>query len=177
MNLHAFDRELAALFDEPRRVHGPLELHDVAADLCALYLAQHEPADMVDSCDVMVWFGHGEDDSESHWESVERRLLRSVRERYSVDCQSCGGSGEDDHERSCEACYGTGLERGPWYPRVVVGNAVPGGQRVVCGHCGCDADGSECGRCRAKLRAPLRLEVALRMSVAGAANDVTGGAA
>lgn len=177
MNLADFDRELAELFDRPRVYHGPLELHEVASDLCALYLATFPDCDVVDSCDVMAWIGHGEDDRESHWDSVERRLLRAVREHYSVDCHGCGGEGEDEHERRCEACHGTGLERGPWYPRVVVGNAVADVQRVVCGYCGVDANGSECGRCRAKLRAPLRLEVALRMSVAGAANDTRGGAA
>ena len=177
MNLHAFDRELARLAEQPRYYHGPVELHEAAPELCALYLDRHDVGDVVDGCDVMAWIGHGEDDDAERWASVERALLEAVRAHYADACQSCGGEGEDEHERRCSACRGTGLERGPWYPRVVVGNAELGGQRVACGHCGAEAEGRECGRCGVSLRAPLRLEVALRMSVADAANDVTGGAA
>lgn len=185
MNLADFDRELAQLFDRPRAYHGPLELQDVAAELCALYLDAHEPADVVDSCDVMVWIGHGEDEDAGRWDSVERRLLRTVREHYADPCQNCGGSGEDERERRCQSCHGSGLERGPWYPRVIVGNCVVAGQRVlcghcenaVCGHCFSPGDATNCHHCGVRLRAPLAIVEALRMSVAGAANDGVGGAA
>lgn len=158
MNLADFDREVAALFDRPRVYHGPLELHEVAAELCALYLATYPDCDVVDSCDVMAWLGLGADDDASRWESVERRLVDAVREHYSIDCYPCDGDGHDDDERQCRACFGSGLERGPWYPRVVVGNCVVGGQRVLCGHCDAEAgEAATCPRCGVRLRAPLAM--------------------
>ena len=177
MNLADFDRELAELFDRPRAYHGPRELHEVAGELCALYLATFPGCDVVDSCDVMAWIGLGDDDDAGRWESVERRLVAAVQERYDEPCQSCGGDGEDEQER-CPSCHGTGLEHGPWYPRVVVGNCVVGGNRVICGHCEVEAgEAASCAVCGVRLRAPLALVEALRMIVATDANDGVGGAA
>ena len=171
------DLDYAPAMGRDRVHHGPVEWHQAAPELADLYLAT-VAEDVIDSCDAMAWLGHGEDDDVSRWEALERELLRATHDRYADDCAWCGGTGEDDEERRCPACHGSQQERGAWAPRVVVGNAVAGRQRVRCGWCEAETEErQQVCRCGVALRRPLELVEALRLSVAEPANDASGGAA
>lgn len=176
MNLHDFDREMAACMGREPIYSGCVEFHQQAGDIAAAYVAAHDGEDVIDSCDVMAWLGLGDEDDASRWGAIERGLLAATQHHYAHDCQWCGGDGESNGRR-CGACHGSGDEMGAWAPRIVIGNSLVGGHRVICGWCGANTgDGMRCV-CGVSLRRPLELVEALRMSVAGAANDGVGGAA
>jgi len=151
--------------DEPCRessLRAPLRWQESIPAVVAGWLRDHPGLPVYDAADVVLGLGlvwaYGED---LHAIAVE---LRASQRALAV-CDACNGSGDDDDERPCHRCDGTGQDH-----RVPLGRWVPyghGGERGIprCPVCMCSRAGCvECPDCGVTLRRALEDELAASLA-------------